>query len=128
MSQINARQIRGGIGNGGSSGTSAGPSETVSFSYGSSSPIVLQTVTEGRLVYQVIIVITVPFDDVAAYLEFGITANPELIFAEGDVSVVEISQYVNDNVTIIPNDDYLIATITPGNSTQGAGKIYCWTV
>jgi hypothetical protein len=127
VSRINARQIRGGVGSGGG-GTSSGPNEIVAFNYLSSSPIILQTVTEGRLVYQAIIVISVPFDDPSAYLLFGITADPDLIFARSDVTVTEINQYVNDNATVIPSNDFLILTLVPGNSTQGAGKIYCWTV
>lgn len=84
--------------------------------------------TEGRLVYQAIIVITVPFDDPSAYLLFGITADTNLIFSQGDVNVTQINQYVNDNATVIPSNDFLILTVVPGNSTQGAGKIYSWTV
>lgn len=98
----------------------------VAFDYTTSSPLILQSVLAGQIVYKMTIIITTVFDDLLSTIKVGTTADPSLIFEVDGTNILVLSQYDNDGLFIIPNDDLLILTITPGGSIQGAGMIYYW--
>ncbi len=96
------------------------------FTYTTASPFLIQAVTAGQLITRATLVLTQSFNDPAATIGLGTTADPNLIFAPGDVDADTTSQYDNEGLVVFPSNDYLILTLSPGASTQGAGVLYYW--
>jgi len=105
---------------------SGGIALTAPFTYATSSPEVVQAVVPGQLITRAVVVIETAFDDPAASVTVGTTANPDLIFGPGDISTNTTDQYQEQDITPFNANDFLIITITPGTSTQGAGILYYW--
>jgi hypothetical protein len=120
MSQINPDQIKGGGGGGGN------VPKTVTFSYSTPSPLVIQAVTSGQIFYEAVIAIITAFNDPSTTLQLGTTATPNLIFGITDINAMAIDQYINEAVFTISSNDFLILTISPGASIQGIGTLYYW--
>jgi hypothetical protein len=102
-----------------------GPGETVgqvAFDFSTPSPLLLQTVTPGLVLNRCAIVIVTPFDDPAARIEVGTSANPSLVFAQGEVvAVAPGNTFNNSSLYPFETNDFLLLTISPGASTQGSG-------
>jgi len=96
------------------------------FTYTTASPFLIQAVTAGQLITRATLVLTQSFNDPAATIGLGTTADPNLIFAPGDVDADTTSQYDNEGLVVFPSNDYFILTLSPGASTQGAGVLYYW--
>ena len=102
----------------------AGAGIEIPFAYGDATPSFLTTVAAGKLVYEVAILITTPFNGTGAALKIGNTLVPDGLMAEGENNPAEASTYVtHPNVSYVgPTGIYL--TITPGaGASQGAGLI-----
>jgi hypothetical protein len=116
ISKVNQDQLKGG-----GNSTLLGP---IPFSYLTASPLVLNALTAGQIIYRVTVIINVAFNDAAATMQLGTSTTPNLVFSSGDVNLIVIDQYDNEMFITIPSDDLFILTISPGTSTQGSGIIY----
>lgn len=99
---------------------------SVSFAFNTASPLILVPVFAGGINARAQIQITTAFNDVAATLLLGTSANPSLIMNATDSVPSVVDSY--DQSTMVtfpgPGPDKLQLTINPGTSTQGAGILY----
>lgn len=94
------------------------------FSFASASPIVVAQVLPGNVVTRAVIVIETPFDDPAASVLLGTTTDPSLYFNASDSDPSVSGQYGSEQVLNVVLPDYLILTVQPSASSQGAGRLY----
>ncbi len=99
---------------------------SVSFAFNTASPLILVPVFAGGINARAQIQITTAFNDVAATLLLGTSANPSLVMNATDSVPSVVDSY--DQSTMVtfpgPGPDKLQLTINPGTSTQGAGILY----
>lgn len=96
-----------------------GPGEVVDaadFDFATASPLILRALIPTDILNRVGLVIEVPFNDPAARIQIGTSANPSLLL---DISAAVVAHYeCSDFVT--GTTDFLQLTIT-GSSTAGSG-------
>lgn len=92
------------------------------FAYNDASPKVFGTLNLNDTIINSEIEIFTDFDDVASLLQLSITGQ-DTILATGDVDATLIGTYGNEtNYTVSPASTLTLA-ISPGSSTQGAGRV-----
>lgn len=94
------------------------------FTFSSASPIVLAHLHPGNVMTRAVIVIETPFNDPAAKVLLGTTANPSLYLGAADSDPLVSGQYGSEEVIDLNVPDYLILTVQPSASSQGAGRLY----
>jgi hypothetical protein len=104
------------------SNSQVGPNQQFTFTYASSFPMTLQTVTTGQTIYEAMLIVNIPFDGYSS-IQLGTTANPSLVFESSDISLSVADQYVSEAFIIIPSNDYLILSFS-GSPTTGSATIY----
>jgi hypothetical protein len=96
------------------------------FAFNTASPLILVPVFAGGINARAQIQITTAFNDPAATLLVGTSANPSLVMDAADSIPSVVGSY--DQSTMVtfpgPGPDNLQLTINPGTSTQGAGILY----
>jgi hypothetical protein len=99
---------------------------SVAFAFNTASPLILVPVFAGGIMARAQIQITTAFNDPAATLLVGTSANPSLVMTAADSVPSVVNSYdVSTMVTFPgPGADKLQLTINPGTSTQGAGILY----
>ena len=110
-------------------GSSKGSGETVAsvtFTFATISPLVLQSVAAGNVLNRLSILIQTPFNDPAATLEVGTSADPSLVFNTSEIKLYgPLSGLTYDNSQLFEFTlaDLLLLTLSPGASTMGAGLL-----
>lgn len=95
----------------------------VPFNYQTASPLILQAVTGGQIIYLSNISITTSFNGNTT-LQLGTITTPNLIFGTTDVDTAIDNEYNNESITVLPTTDLLILTISATSPTQGAATLY----
>jgi hypothetical protein len=112
-------------------GVAAGPSgggtqHVAAFTFATASPLNLGAFPAS--VYdRVAVVITTPFDDPAAAVTLGPGGSPAALLGPADSQLSQAGQYESDALVQTIAPDFLLLTISPGASTQGAGLVF-WEV
>ena len=73
---------------------------------------------------QITVAIEVPFDDPAATISVGTSADPSRFFGSGDADLGVVGQYESSWVYGITAVEYMILTVNPGTSTTGTAMLY----
>lgn len=80
-------------------------------------------VPAGSLIKNVVIGVETAFDDVAANIQIGTSADPDMLMTIPQSELQAADTYIIDNLKALASDAQLIATLSAGISTQGAGNI-----
>lgn len=80
-------------------------------------------VPAGSLIKKVAIGVETAFDDVAANIQIGTAADPDMLMSIPQNELQATDTYIIDNLKALASDAQLIATMSAGISTQGAGNI-----
>ncbi len=97
--------------------------QKLSFTYLTTSPVLLQQVFAGAVIDRAAILIITPFNGLGASLQLGTTASPGLVLSTTDVNPSIASQYESDLFVPFPASDFLQLLINPTGSTQGEGLL-----
>lgn len=104
----------------------AGSAETierVDFTFATLSPTFLFNLSSGDEILNASVVVSTPFDDPTATLRVGTVADPDLIFAAGEVPTNSVGQATCFVAHEISTTEILRLLISPGLSTTGAGHV-----
>jgi len=107
----------------GRQGAAGAGSTIVDFSFDSASPMVILPLAAGAVVLDAMMQIVTPFDDPAASLTLGTAADASRFLGSGDNLPAQVGGYGNDLPQYFPVAETIRLFISPGSSTQGAGKI-----
>jgi hypothetical protein len=94
----------------------------VPFSFATATPLVLQSLAAGALVFTGAVLVTSPFD-AGATLSFGTSADPSAVLGPSDSDLTRVEQYESDLMVPIGLADVLLLTLSPG-LTQGEGILF----
>lgn len=103
-----------------------GTALTAPFLFTTGSPLVLQAVTAGQVITRAVVTVETAFNDPSASMTLGTTTDPSEIFGASDIDTNVENQYETDLLTTFTIPDFLILTVSPGSSTQGAGTLFYW--
>ena len=95
----------------------------LSFDFATTSPAILQALAAGNVIDRVAVLIQVPFDDPAATLRVGTSADLGLVFSQTDVDLTVAGTYDDSELFPFTIADLLLLTLNPAGSTRGSGLL-----
>jgi len=95
----------------------------VPFVFSDTSPKAIAVIPANSVVSQVEVIITTPFNDVAATLRVGTQSNSSELVASSDVYPSQAGTYTTVPGRIYLSETHVVLTITPGSSYTGSGML-----
>jgi hypothetical protein len=93
------------------------------FSFATVSPALIQALGGSAVVEWAQVIMTTVFDDPAATLSLGTTADPSGVLSASQIDPTELAVYSTESPLRLAAPSTLQLTISPGASTQGAGYV-----
>lgn len=110
-------------GGGGSGGTGEN-ARSVEFSPASPATQSLQALAVGQLLSDIRVIVETPFNDGAAFVKLGTSANSSAFMASSDSALATAGQFDNNRVYSIDTPDYLVMTVSHAAATSGSAYIF----
>lgn len=96
----------------------------VPFSFNTPSPLILGAIVSGQVIGTAAVQILTPFNDNAAQVTLGTSADPGALLSTGQVRASAQGQYETGEIYVAPVNDLFQLSISPGASTQGTGRLF----